>query len=1084
MSHLNSRTASANHRLLAMAIGAAVAIASLPVQAALIVPNVPLQSGDAVAPNVWFILDDSGSMEGTQMDDPSLAAVSGTGVNISSRTYVSNTIYYNPAKEYDPWQEFDGSFFPETPYTAAWGDASLASTPVNLALNNQIFYVPKADATDLTDPRQYYLWYFPTGGVSALRCERLYNAGTDSWFWGNCTNITSFTWTRPDGTTVTRDLDEELENYATWYSYHRTRMKVAKAGTSYAFNDLGDDVRVGFTTIWDRNKLDIPVATDNGRFRNLGASTNRSTWFARLFAAEGEGTTPLIPALSRAGDMYDDTGASSPWGPETGTAQLACRQNFTILTTDGFWNEGSTSIGNSDNTAGSTIANPQGGNYTYEPAAPFKDAYSNTLADVAMQYWKTDLRTDLENIVPTTSSNPAFWQHMVTFGISIGLRGSLDPVKDMPGLIAGTTAWPDPMDNEDIERIDDLLHASVNGHGSFVAASDPEQFTIGLRNALNAIVERTASGSNVAANTVRLDSETRIFQASYIAGKWTGELASYPISSAGVSATPDWLGSLGIPATGRKVFTLYGSTKATFPTTEQSTAMGANQAAYVAGSTANEISNGGTFRNRAHLLGDIINSSPAFVRETNTIFVGANDGMLHAFATTGTNKGKELFAFVPNATSAASLAKLKTLADPNYSHQYFVDGPVVVSSYADTPNKNYLVGTLGRGGKGVYFLDVTSPTTFAATNITTEYPGSTTDADMGFVLGRPLIANVLIGTSLTNAVKTPVAIVSNGINSTNGDPVLFVFNLATGEFIKKIVAQAVATDDDNGLSAPRGWDEDGDRLLDYVYAGDLKGNIWKFDFTSPKVVDWGLHVEGDPFFVATDSAGKRQPITGGLSVSLNPTDFKPWVFFGTGKYIESTDLTSPDVQTLYGVKDLNAAVGARADNLQARTLVATGVIDNQPVRAFEANAPLDQAKKGWYVDLPAPKTTPPTPAERIVGDPFLLGTTLVVPSIVPSSNPCGGGTGFINAIDAFSGTSVSSPFFDVDGDGSFDDDTLKNGNANIPVGSVNLGIAMPTSPTVVENLLVAGGSLGTTGTVAVNNPLFKGRISWREIVRD
>ena len=119
-----------------------------------------------------------------------------------------------------------------------------------------------------------------------------------------------------------------------------------------------------------------------------------------------------------------------------------------------------------------------------------------------------------------------------------------------------------------------------------------------------------------------------------------------------------------------------------------------------------------------------------------------------------------------------------------------------------------------------------------------------------------------------------------------------------------------------------------------------------------------------------------------------------------------------------------------------------------------------------------------------MGDPFLLGTTLVVPSIVPSSNPCGGGTGFINAIDAFSGTSVSSPFFDVDGDGSFDDDTLKNGNANIPVGSVNLGIAMPTSPTVVENLLVAGGSLGKTGTIAINNPLFKGRISWREIIRD
>ncbi|MDO9173520.1 MAG: PilC/PilY family type IV pilus protein, partial [Actinomycetota bacterium] len=324
----------------------------------------------------------------------------------------------------------------------------------------------------------------------------------------------------------------------------------------------------------------------------------------------------------------------------------------------------------------------------------------------------------------------------------------------------------------------------------------------------------------------------------------------------------------------------------------------------------------------------------------------------------------------------------------------------------------------------------------------------------------------------------------NGINSTSGDPVLYVFNLATGALIKKINAQALTGDTSNGLSTPRGWDEDADRLLDYVYAGDLKGNIWKFDFSSVKVADWGLHTEGDPFFVATDASGNRQPITGGLSVSLNPTDFKPWVFFGTGKYIEASDLTTTAVQSLYGVKDLGVAVGARATNLQQRTLVASGIIDNLPVRSFQANATLDPAKKGWYVDLPAPTTTPPTPAERMVGDPFLLGTTLVAASIVPSSNPCGGGTGYINAIDAFTGTSVSSPFFDVDGDGSFDDDTLTAGGRNIPVGSVNLGIAMPTSPTVVENLLVAGGSLGTTGTVAINNPLFRGRISWREIIRD
>ena len=181
--------------------------------------------------------------------------------------------------------------------------------------------------------------------------------------------------------------------------------------------------------------------------------------------------------------------------------------------------------------------------------------------------------------------------------------------------------------------------------------------------------------------------------------------------------------------------------------------------------------------------------------------------------------------------------------------------------------------------------------------------------------------------------------------------------------------------------------------------------------------------------------------------------------------------------------EIDAKVALRVHGLtvrtpdQARALIT---IDGKPVRAFEANDPLDTDKKGWFVDL-----TVLPPAERMVGDPFLLGNVLVAASIIPSSDPCdAGGTGYINALDAYTGTSVQNPFFDVDGDGAFDDDRLTSGSDSLPVGSVNLGIAMPTSPTVVESLLVAGGSLGTTGSVAVNNPLVKGRISWRELIKD
>ena len=95
-----------------------------------------------------------------------------------------------------------------------------------------------------------------------------------------------------------------------------------------------------------------------------------------------------------------------------------------------------------------------------------------------------------------------------------------------------------------------------------------------------------------------------------------------------------------------------------------------------------------------------------------------------------------------------------------------------------------------------------------------------------------------------------------------------------------------------------------------------------------------------------------------------------------------------------------------------------------------------------------------------------------------------GGRGFINAISAFSGTSIGQPFFDVDGDGAFGDDVISVGGGSVPVGGIDLGVAMPTTPTVIENLLVGGGSSGTTGSINVQNPANQGRISWREIVRD
>ncbi|TDK27523.1 hypothetical protein E2F46_04865, partial [Luteimonas aestuarii] len=351
--------------------------------------------------------------------------------------------------------------------------------------------------------------------------------------WRNCTVVT------PTGRTPAA----ERANYATWFSYHRTRMKAAKAGASAAFSEVGTEVRVGFRTIWERNgatgtnwptqAVPIPVQYNDGLFDDVNIAgvnyDNRTKWYARMQGTIGQNGTPLHGALAKAGQYFSSSAANGPYGPQSGTDQLACRQNFTILTTDGYWNNFSNyavPVGNSDGTPGATITEPTtGASFTYTPGPPYADTHggaNGTLADVAMHYWKTNLRPDMRNIVPTTSANPAFWQHMVTFGLSIGLSGStgLSSVGEVP---AGYTGWPDPMAAENATRIDDLLHAAVNSRGTFVAASDPDEFTNGLKAALAAIVERTGSFSNVAANSTAVGAGSRVFQANYVSSVWTGE---------------------------------------------------------------------------------------------------------------------------------------------------------------------------------------------------------------------------------------------------------------------------------------------------------------------------------------------------------------------------------------------------------------------------------------------------------------------------------------------------------------------------------------------------------------------------------
>lgn len=1060
-------------RLLAFSAAFVATLVALP-SAAVSIPDVPLQSGQSYPPaNVLFILDDSGSMGWDFMPDGLNSA------EIYRKNYAINTIYYNPAITYQPWiEKADGSRYAGgTSYTAAYSNSNYLSDEIDLSASTQTFYVPKNAGYSGTDLTQYWRYQIRTDNSGMLRVVRSQyetkageegqpgvgcNAAKNNWH--DCTFAT------PTG----RSVADELKNFATWYSYYRTRIKVAKGGASEAFAQLGDNIRVGFNTIWNRQTYNIPVANSDGKF----TGSNRSDWFNILQNKPyASGSTPLHPALQRAARYFQDASAGGPWGPESGMAQLSCRQNFAILTTDGYWNDqsgfDSAEVGDADGTDGPTHTSSSGSTYKYTPARPYADAIpvpgrANTLADVAMRYWKYDLRTDMDNNVPTSSADPAFWQHMVTFAVSIGLKGNLDPATDLTALSNGSKVWGNPLDKEDADRIDDLWHAAVNGRGRFVVASNPSEFARALSDALNAIAERTASASNVAANSTSFQSDTRVYQAKYVAGKWTGELEAYDATSAGVANTPAWRASTGIPTSGRKVFTWNGSSGRPFPTSSQQSALarstgtapvsGADNAAYIAGDRSKERKNGGTLRDRDTVLGDIVNSSPFYVADTKTIYVGANDGMLHAF---DANDGRELFAYVPGGISLPNLA---TLSDPYYAHKYFVDGPVVVSSRRQTPNKNYLVGALGRGGKGIFALDVSNPASFGQADVMWELTG---DGDMGEVLGTPLLVKLNNGDD--------AVILGNGINSGGGRSVLYVINLTSGGVIRKF---DTGVGGDNGMSAPRGWDKDGNGTVDYVYAGDLKGNLWKFDLTAANASGWNVANGGAPLFVAKDASGYAQPITGGLALAKNPKTNEIWVFAGTGRFLSNADVTDTSVQSVYGLIDTGSPIPGRSA-LQKRSIEIVGSVGSVTARAFQEHANLASGKRGWYVDLDNPKA-----GERVVSDVRIRGQALVFASILPGNTACeAAGTGYINAIDAFSGTSVEGGFFDINNNGTFGDAGDKVGGRD--TGSIGVD-GMPTRPIFIDNLWAAGDSSGGD----VNYGRHRGsdirarRVSWRELFRD
>ncbi|MGD8883309.1 MAG: PilC/PilY family type IV pilus protein, partial [Desulfobacterales bacterium] len=706
----------------------------------------------------------------------------------------------------------------------------------------------------------------------------------------------------------------------------------------------------------------------------------------------------------------------------------------------------------------------------------------------AMHYYATDLIPALDDKVPTSKWDGAPHQHMVTFAVAFGVSGTLNPedyeddrtsADYMKSKTTGDyVVWPDVPGDRRAESIDDLWHATVNGRGVFVNAGEPQKLVEGLIQIIKDIKGRQpTSSASVTVNGDWLFGEigpdVLIFQGSYsyVDNEWAGEVSAYRLdqTTGGVITEPPvWLASEKLQAKAwdtRKILTFDGGTSGqrfdySELTGDQKVKLGPEGKKVVEFIRGKDPDSDG---NRSNMLGDIVHSSPVFIDDV--VYVGANDGMLHAFKAID---GTEIFGYVPYLV----FDHLKDLVDPDYDHRFYVDLTPTVQKgeelLSGAGEQTILVGGLRKGGMGYFALDITNPDTMGKDQVLWEFPRqdtSTADvADMGYSYSKPVVVQSY------RPADPWIVIFGNGYKSSNGNSVLFILDADSGAVIRKLEA---GTGPDNGLSSPIAVDVNFDEIVDFVYAGDLLGNLWKFDLTSTDVGDWEVAYEKDddgvPLFSALDPDGNPQPITAKPDVMFHPERHGYIVCFGTGKFLGSSDFDDQSLQSIYGIWDYGDRVFLPPDRWSDddnkeylgifRDPKEATELSNQPeavtllkqeasevqvdsgenviiVRVLTSEEPewatipdpddgiqlpdpsdLVANNAGWYLDLDV------YAGERVISDVILRDGVLIVIGFIPETSRCGsGGDSVFMELNAFTGGQLAGINFDIHDDGGVGED--------------------------------------------------------------
>ncbi|MEA2080627.1 MAG: PilC/PilY family type IV pilus protein, partial [Pseudomonadota bacterium] len=715
-----------------------------------------------------------------------------------------NAQYYNPDVTYIPWAGVDNqatpaSFTDSNPKAALYDPYDTAGDSEDLTANLADYdaQTPTSTTDDTPTtitvkdyyPARYYTWTDTDGDGVVDASDQHTLVEIKSGFaasrptFDQDTGIGRSDCGTPIGGIAGCDYDEEIQNFANWFTYYRKRDLATKAAITQAM-ETEDFARIGMATINDTTNHRVGVASMN----SSPATGVKKTLFDTLLGAlPTSGGTPLRDNFDKVGLYYSCDGSGggnsndifggSAGCPRLSTAAGDCQQNYSILLTDGFYN---------GKWSGST--DHDGDNDTDFDGGSFAASEVETLADIAMHYYEDDLDGDsTNNDVPATARDLLYYrgagtfttsdtlhQHMTSYALAYGVKGYENA---MPADLDAPFAWPDP-GSDDQAKVDDLRHLAYNGRGLFMNAANP----VALRNSMKDIFEDISAGagaaSAVAFNTQNLKSNSVVFRAFFDTSNNTGDLVALPIDPAtGIVDTNTLLwsaasnldsrvtdssdtriivtykdigaGSTGIPfqwgqldpAAGGQQDLLNAPTPGAYPAA-RSGPVGKDRLEYIRGQDQYEGStfDNGEFRTRpdvAGKLGDLVHSAPVFVgrppftgrgggafptvkpysafksanqSRNQRIYIGSNDGMLHAF---DAKTGSEAFAYVPNLV----MQNLSDLTKPDYNHQFYVDLTPSINDIYTSINSTLdwytvLVGGTGGGGKGYYALNITDPGSF------------------------------------------------------------------------------------------------------------------------------------------------------------------------------------------------------------------------------------------------------------------------------------------------------------------------------------------------------------------------------------